>query len=426
MADVNATRAQLIAIFKEVYGDRIAIQANVFPFIYNEFEKSKTPFGGKYFTEPLQDEGGQSVGAYNEDEELPDAQAETTKEIQIKPRQIYAVIRLSGLAMAAARKNLYAFVQAKDFEVKSKTNWLISQANAQCYQAGRGILGSVTTPITNGANGTFTIDVTAGQTQPTQPNWFRKGLKVDVWNAALTARRNSGDTTTKKVGWQITSYNRATNLVTTNATTAGVIAGDIVTYEDAILTGAAAPSDASGKQFTGLAALIDDVTEGLQTVQNIDRNVFTIFRGSRLHNSGTRRPLSLDLIQSAVDTAEQLAGEPPDFLVSGFGQRRNYLNLLWYDVRYGPQELKGGFTVLKYNNMDWYVDKDCQLARLYTFNRQQINKYEVQPIGILDQAGPQLERVPKFDIYEILVGGYANLGIIRPNGCVKLIDLIEP
>jgi hypothetical protein len=428
VATVNSATNQIWPIFKEVYGDRIAQQANTMPFLYNEFEKSKTPFGGKYFTEPMWDEGGQAVGSYNQDEQLADAQAETYKEIQIKPRFHYATIRITGAAMAAARKNLWAFAQARESEIKAKTTWLISQLNAQCFQTGKGILGSITTPITNGAGGSFTVDVTAGQTQGTQPNWFRKGLKVDVWNSAITARRNSADTTTKGVGWQIASYNRTSNLVTIVAgqTTAGVVAGDVITYEDAQLTGAAAPMDATGKQITGLATLVDDVSEGPTTIQNVSRSTFPIFNGNRLANGGVRRPLSLKLVQQGVSVVEQLSGEPPDFIISGYGIRDQYLDLLWYDVRYAPQELKGGYTTLKYNNMDWYVDKDCQLARLYTGNRQYINKFEVQPIGILDQAGPSAERVPKFDVYEILVGGYLNMGVIRPNSWEKTLDLIEP
>lgn len=434
MADVNATNipsGPIWAIFKEVYGDKIAMQANVLPFMYNQFEKSKTPFGGKYFTEPLQDEGGQAVGSYNDSEQVADAQAETTKEIQIRPRFHYATIRISGPALAAARKNLFAFVQTKDFEIKSKTNWLISQLNAQTYMQGRGILGAVVAPITNGAAGSFTLDVTQSAAFATSPNWFRKGMKIDVWtSSSFTARRDTGsgvtNNSTKNSGGQIASFNRSTNLITMVGTTAAVAAGDVITYEDAQLSGAAAPTDASGKQITGLATLVDDVTEGPQTVQNVDRNVFTIFRGNRLANGGVRRALSLDLMQQAFDQAEVLSGTPPDLVVGGFGQRRQYLNLLWYDARYQPEEFRGGFRVLKYNGVDFYVDKDCQIARIYFLNRELLNKFEVQGIGILDQAGPQMERVPKFDVYEILLGGYLNMGAIRPNGNTKLVDLVEP
>jgi hypothetical protein len=421
MADVNATRAALLAVLKEVYGDKIAEQVNRTTFIYNQFEKSKTKFGGKYWTVPLLDEGGQSVGSYNEDEEVADAQVETTKEIQIKPRQHYATIRISGLAMAASKQSLYSFVQAKDFEVRNKTRWLTSMLNANFYQDGKGVLGVVA----SASDSPDRIVMAAG----TNMNWFRKGMKVDVWTADLTTTKRNGATTTKKQGWQITSTDKDNlylNLGNVNPSTAGVVATDKVTYEDAVLGGTYAPADATGKYITGLKALVDDTSEGATTIQNIDRSVYTIFKAVRTHNGGTTWDLALDLLQKHIDRIEVESGETPDFMISGFGQRRNYLNLLWYDVRYGPKKLTGGFETLKYNNLDWLVDKDCEGGRIYVGLKENLKIYEVGPIGILDQAGPQMERVPHFDVHEILVGGYFNLGILQPNSWGKLVDLREP
>lgn len=422
MADVNATRTQLLALFKEVYGERVAEQPNRTTFILNEFDASTRRFGGKYWTAPMLDEGGQAVGSFNEDEQVEDAQGETSKEIQIRPRQHYALVRISGLAIAASKQNLYAFVQAKDFEIKNKTKWLLSHLNVQFYGRGDGRLGAAA----SASDAPDSIVMAVG----TNMNWFRKGLKVDVWNAAVTARRNSGDTTSKNQGWQITSVVKSTrtlNFGNVNPATAGVIAGDFVYFQDAKLTGSAAAAESTGKQITGLASLVDDTSEGVSsTIQNIDRTTFTIFRSSVLSNGGTSRALSLDLVQQLSDAIAQESGEEPDWMVGGYGQRRNYLNLLWYDVRYGPKDLRGGFEVLKYNNLDWVVDKDCQLGRIYAGMKDSLKKYVVAPIGILDQAGPQMERVPKTDVHELLIGGYFNAGIERPNTWGKMVDLTEP
>lgn len=419
MADVNATRTQLLALFKEVYGQRVAEQPNRTTWILNFFDNSTRRFGGKYWTAPLLDEGGQAVGSYNEDEEVADADAESTKEIIVRPRQHFATIRFSGLAVEASKQNLYSFVMAKDFEVKNKTKWLLAQLNAQFYQAGKGVLGAITA-ATTGDGGNVTM--IAG----TNMNWFRKGMKLDLYTSNLVTKRNTAG---KKKGMVIASVNKTTRVVTFKAgasfedVPAAAVATDVLRYEDA---GEGPPTDTQGKQLLGLAAQVDDVNEGDQTHQNVDRNVFTIFRGGRLHNSGVARALSLDLVQQSCDQVTIESGEEPDFMVGGFGQRRNYLNLLWYDVRYGPQRLEGGFEVLKYNNLDWVVDKDCQLARLYFGVKEYLQKYVISPIGILDQAGTQMERLPKQDLYEILVGGYFNLGCERPNAWVKTTDLSEP
>lgn len=453
MADVVATNvsaSSLFDAFKELYGDMIAQQANVLPFLYNKFEKTKWPLeGGKYWTEPIHDEGGQSVGSYNQDEKTSDAQAETVKAMQVYSRMHFAKIQITGFAMKSARSNLASFVRSKDFEVKSKTEWLVSQLNAQCYQNGRGILGNVLAATQQGVSGgvpgtvnqavIFTVDLTAAQTFPTSPFWFRKGLKIDVFNSALSARRNtttgSGDTVTKGQGWQIASavYNSGAGTLTITTTVAGtqqanVANGDVITYEDAQLTGTFAPAlgATAGKQLTGLATLVDDNTEGPTTVQNVSRTTFPIFNATRLNNSGTRRPLSLDLLQAGSDQAQILSGMEPDMLISAFGQRRNYLNLLIENVRFVANEMKGGYRTLQFNGLNYLVDKDCQLARVYFLNTKTFNKFEVAPLGILDDAGTQMERIPGFDVYEILLGAYLNMGITRPNANVKIVDLIEP
>jgi len=50
----------------------------------------------------------------------------------------------------------------------------------------------------------------------------------------------------------------------------------------------------------------------------------------------------------------------------------------------------------------------------------------VKPIGVLNGAGADMERIPKSDLYEMLIGGYFNLGCTRPNAWLKLVDLAEP
>jgi hypothetical protein len=119
-----------------------------------------------------------------------------------------------------------------------------------------------------------------------------------------------------------------------------------------------------------------------------------------------------------------------DFLISGLGQRRNYVNLLWFDARYEPQNFKGGFRVLQYagghTSVDWYSDKDCPLGEVIGLNRGSIKRYEVQGMGILDEMGAGTTRVSGKDVYEVLVGMYGNLGATRRNCNFRLGDLSEP
>jgi hypothetical protein len=414
MADTVATSANILAIFKEVYGEKIAEQPNRMAFMYKEFEKSKKQFGGKYWTVPILDEGGQAIGSLAEDDLLPDAQAETVESMQVTAKKHFAVVMVSGFAIAAARQNLYAFIQAKDLEIKNKTKWLISDLNRQCYVNSQGDLGVV---LSDAAN-TLTFDTDVNMQH------FRKNMEVDIFDTTLATKRN-GTAGNAQEGRKLTAINKATRTVTYDGSdlSGTIVAGDRVFRQDVRLNIA---TTAEGKEMGGILFIVDDGTDSINTYQAIDRSTTTVWQGNRVGNSGVNRSLSLDLIQSTIDTAEIESGMKIDRIISGYGQRRNYLNLLWYDVRYGPQELKGGFTVLKYNDVDWWVDKDHPTEQISMLYRDCIQRYEVKSLGILDEAGVGAERVSKQDVYEILIGGYFNLGCTNPNANARLVDLAEP
>jgi len=421
----HGTATTVGAIFKEVYGEKIAEQTNRTAWIYNFFDKSTRRFGGKYWTVPAHFEGGQSIGSFDENESMNGTQSEVVKEMQIKPKLHYALIMITGLAMAASKSNLHAFVSAKDLEVKNKTKWLISMLNANFYQQGKGVLGTVLSY----SNPTITVNRADSRTKPTNMNWFRVGMRIDVFTSIsdFSARLNySTNVTAKGKGWKITTVNKAAGTIglaieNGDALTASVAVGNVICYEDAMI----APADSYGKHVTGLDMLVDDGTNGPVTVQNISRTTYPDFKSTVLANAGTGRALSLDLMQQGIDAAEVASGAVADFMIMGFGQRRNYLNLLWYDVRYGPQKLAGGFDVLKYNNLDVVVDKDCTDGRIYMGSQNSLKKYVVQPLGVLDQTG-EFERVTKKDTYEMMLGAYMNLGIEQPNSWTQIADLIEP
>ena len=421
MAATPATAAQILQIFKEVYGPRIEAQANKSAFMYKEFDKSKQEMAaGKYWTFPVLDEGGWgAVGSRKDGQALPLAQAESPLQATIYPKYHYATIQVSGPAIAQSKNKALAFIQAKDLEVQEKTSTLIAMLNRQCYNNSGNGLG---VELSDGTKSiTFATD--------TNMNWFRKGMRIEIWDTTLASRRN-GTIGTAAQGLTIDSVNKATRTITYSDTdiASSLSATDIVCMEDARLGCTAATNEGAG--LTGLLFIIDDVTDSTAIFQGLSGTTYPIWTGQRLFNSATLRPLSLDLIQTAIDQAEIESGIPVDFLISGLGQRRNYLNLLWFDARYEPQNFKGGFRVLQYagghNSIDWYSDKDCPRQQVIGLNRGTIKRYEVQPLGILDEMGAGTTRVHGYDLYEVLVGGYFNLGATRRNCNFRLGDLTEP
>lgn len=415
-----ATAAALLQIFKEVYGHRIEAQANKSRVLYTEFEKSKEEMAaGKYWTFPVLDEAGWgAVGSRKDGQTLPPATPESPLQATITPKYHYATIQVSGPAMSQSRTKALAFIQAKDLEVQEKTNSVLALLNRQCYNDSHCELGDVASDAANTI--TFGTEVNM--------NWFRKGMRIDIFDITLATKRN-GTTGTEAEGRAITVVNKTTRTITYGGSdlSGTIVATDRVFLEDVRL-GAAAGDE--GSEMAGLKFIIDDTTDSNATFQNISGTTYPIWRGQRLFNSGTARALSLDLLQSSFDTVEVESGMNLDYIISGKGQRRAYVNLLWFDARYEPQVMKGGFRVLQYaggdQSIDWRSDKDCWPGVVVGLTRASIKRYEVQGLGILDHDNTGTLRISGKDVYEILIGGYFNLGCTRRNCNVRLGDLLEP
>jgi hypothetical protein len=408
---------------KEVYGNRVASLPNRLPWLYNQFRRSTKQFGGKYFLFPVHFEGGQSVGSIGDDEELPgggsskEAQGETTSDAKVYDKYHYGLIKITGPAIEHARRNVYAFVTTKNFEIRNKTEWLVSQLNGQMYRDGL----KMATIKTDNASGNYTIE------DNDNIRHFRVGMRVDAYATGWTAKRNATAGTGQ--GKEITVVNPDDNSITLAADQDEYAATDYIVREDTINAGSESggPVPTDGVEMTGLRSIIDDDTDGPSVFQGIDRSVAAnaAWKANVLRNAGTPRPLTLDLLQQAEDTGELASGIKSDMAVTGYGQRRKYIQLLIPDVRYAPQVLKGGFRVLQFNDKPVYVDKDAMPEEWYFMVRRNYNRFTVRELGILDNAGPA-ERIAGRDVYEIVIGGYFNLGVEKTNCEVRLVDLLEP
>jgi hypothetical protein len=415
-----ATAAQILQVFKEVYGHRVEAQANKARVLYTEFQKSTDEMAaGKYWTFPVLDEAGWgAVGSRKDGQTLPVATPESPLQATIQPKYHYATIQISGPAIAQSRTKALAFIKGMDLEVNEKTNSMLALLNRQCYNDSHGELGDVASDAANSI--TFGAEVNM--------NWFRKGMRIDIFDATLATKRN-GTTGTEAEGRSITVINKTTRTIIYSGSdlSGTIVATDRVFLEDVRL-GAAATDE--GSEMAGLRFIIDDTTDSNAVFQNISGTTIPIWRGNRLFNAGVLRPLSLDLIQSGFDTTEVESGMELDYIISGKGQRRAYVNLLWFDARYEPQVFKGGFRVLQYaggdKSIDWRSDKDCPPQQLIALNRASIKRYEVQALGILDHENSGTLRIAGKDVYEVLVGGYFNLGATRRNCNLRMGDLQEP
>jgi len=141
--DTTAITYQL----KQVYGDLITDLFATHKMTYNQFIKSDRPASnppggvGYYFATRQSDI--ESVGARAEGEYLPEPIKGEDVQGRIKPKLVYATLRLSGLAIEAGRTNVMSFVNAQGDATMSAYRALTVDLNRQCWGDGHGKMATL-------------------------------------------------------------------------------------------------------------------------------------------------------------------------------------------------------------------------------------------------------------------------------------------
>jgi len=450
MANENpATYSNSAQILKEIYGgvNMISQQRRR---SYDLFTKSKRPLAGKYWITADHMEGASGAAGTRPDNiELPAAQAEVYQNGKVFDRYHYAGFMYTGPAIRHAKDNVSSFVNLITSEIENKTRWLIDNLNIQTYMDSWGILGLVAaSPAESYSGSTESFSVSSCP----NPLWIRKGTRVDFYpgtfkSSGTPTKRTAGGSSGAgpasgaRGGASIVTWNPSTlaATITVAADPTTIAAGDQIVLEDICGgSGNLAGGGEVGKVSTsvghyggglyGLELMIDGTTNAA-SYQSIDRSIYTEYQAGVMSNSGTARPLTLDLLQKCMDLIRINSQEEADTIISGLGQRRNLLALGLPDVRFTAESIKLGFVgSLTFNGREWIVDEIAPTGKVYMMKRQDnIHKYESLPMGPLDDdVAPARQRISGFDKYEGYIANYFNLGCDRPNATAKVIDLMEP
>jgi hypothetical protein len=114
----------------------------------------------------------------------------------------------------------------------------------------------------------------------------------------------------------------------------------------------------------------------------------------------------------------------------GLGQKRKYANLLMPDVRFAPQQLKGGYEVLTFaagdGSVEIIVDPLCQPNLIYCYPNDTIFKYEMSPLGWGNLDNSQLHQRSGYDEWDAFLRLYSQIGCEQRNNLVLIKDLVEP
>jgi hypothetical protein len=400
---MTATLTTLDNILKEDYLGPIREQVYSSHILLSRLEKNEEDVGGQQATVPLHTARNSGVGARADGGALPSAGNQSYAQAVYNCAYNYGRIQVSGPVIKASKKNKYAFVRAIESEIKGMVKDLKDDLNRQLHGDGSGVLGLVNGDPATGT--TLTMDNPGTQ-------YINKGMILNIVDDSSTtagdSRANVGD---KIVG----SKTSATACEVTEAFHADAADDDYVVRKGSYAL-----------EMMGLLGIVNNSNPraGLY-VGAINRSTAgnEYWDASVDSNSGTLRPLTLDLMQTSWDAAEEEGGEI-SLVLTTRAVRRKYLRLVRADGRFvNTMTLDGGFDALEYNGKPLAVDRHCMPNRIYFLDESTLALYRMSDLDWMDEDGAILSRVTGYDAYEAVLYFYATLGCGACNKNALLSDI---
>lgn len=326
------------------------------------------------------------IGNRADDGDLPTPNSRKTKQAKWETKNLFAQIQISDKTMRASRGD-GGFAPLLEADLEDAMNDSKDDLERQMFGTNKGTMA--TTKVNTSTN-----DIIVDDTR-----FFFEGQLIDI------------------------------------VTSVGVIVAgerEIVAVDDdartITISGAATTTDATniivrsgnyGLELTGLEQMFTKDN----TLYGIDRSKNKWFNPTTFNNVGT---ISEVAIQKAFDEADRKAGGKPNVLISSFGVRRAYQELLTATKRtVDTMTLKGGYDALLYNNKPFAVSKYAPGGVLYGLDMDTIKMYQIMDYQWLDEDGAILSRVPGKAVWSATLAKYADTGINKPAGSFKMSGITE-
>ena len=345
----------------------------------------------------------QAVGARPEGGYIPDAGSNTYAKAVISSKYNYCTVSVTGVADArSGGKGAWAKVKAE--AVQQSAEDLAFDLGRQCYGSPEGFLGQVANEpsgSTDSAAADITITLTGeGDTLGTgtapEYTWrtsknFRVGMPVvygdlsgDYFGASSPVGRGYG--TIKSVaddGAFVTIVVTVPKLV------------DEPEQYDVFVRGndSAAGKHAYNNEMNGLTNIVDDGSKyaSLHGISSADHAGWAAKVFQNPSSAGTKRPLTEQLLQHAIDKIKTRSNGKPDLAICHTSVRNAFVFHLKDQgrERFAPMKMQGGWSTLTYNAgdrpLDIVADRQARHHRLYLLDTRYIHNYEVLPFA-WDQA----------------------------------------
>jgi len=394
----GGTLTTMDKVLKEFYLPPIQDQFSSKKALLYKIERGrKQDVRGKSFIIPLATARSQGTGARAEDGTLPTAGNVTWNNMTPTMRYNYAVIRVTGPSIDAAKSDRGSFVRSLDAEVKGAEESLLRSVNRQLNGNGSGVLNVCGT--TSSSTTVVMLDT----------QFLEVGMTIDI--------RTMADGT-------VVSSASARTIVSIIAGTSFVISGAAVsttTGLDAVYIAGARNIEMMG--ILGAISDIDpDATEpddtgadtGYGSFQGLAVATNAFWKSTRL-TAAANREISVKLMQDLVTEIDLASGKGDEvnFAYSRHGQFNKFGLLLVNDRRYAGNNVsfEGGFKYLSFDEVQWYFDRDCRKNRVFMANLSDLKIYQMSQVRWADREGHVLKWDANKDAWQAFLYWYAELGL---------------
>ena len=335
----------------------------------------------------------QAVGARPEGGYIPDAGNNTYAKAEIKSKYNYCTVSVTGVADArSGGKGAWAKVKAE--AVQQSAEDLAFDLGRQCYGSPEGTLGVVKSFST----GVITLFGEGESFDSTnEPIWgwrtsknFRVGQKVawgNISGSEFGASPSVGGGYGKVTA--VADDGTFTSVTITKTSGADPAQNDVVVRGD----DSAAGKHAYGNEMNGLTNIVDDGSKyaSLHGISSATHAGWAAKVFQNPSSAGTKRPLTEQLLQHAIDKIKTRSNGKPDLAICHTSVRNAFVFHLKDQgrERFAPMKMQGGWSTLTYNAgdrpLDIVADRQARHHRLYLLDTRYIHNYEVLPFA-WDQA----------------------------------------
>jgi len=400
MADV--TMAQISAALKEVYEPRIEAQYNKEIIFGKRIEKTSDGIsdmiGGKYLDFPIEVARNPGISYRLEGEALGNPGATPYEEVHVPVFAGYGRVRFTGHVMKLATTKPQAFADMAKREMTNLKDAALKDSSRIYYGDGTGLLATVAVGAT-----ASTIEVSRSEGK-----WLTKGMEIDILNTSTYVPL--------AVGREIT-------LVVPGVTTT------VVTFTGAAVTsttshGAYRAGNATGgvqREPTGMLKIADNAG----TLHTLDPTLAPIWKGVETAMGGALTEAAMGRL---CDDIHENGGKVSAIFCS-LGVRRAYFNLLKSGRQFhNTVEFDGGYKALGFHNgeeIPVIADVDAPASTMIFTDEKELSIRQAEEWRLVDTDGNIFDRVPGYDMYEVLLRKFWELCTYRRNTQGKLVTITE-